>query len=342
MRIALLSPFTSGPLRGNTITVQRIYQYLPTVGCDPLLISLDTVTLRQARQMIDQHQSQLLHAFHAFHGGSAARQLTAQSNCPYLITMTGSDLYDPDFYSHPETLLALKHAAAITCFDQVAADQLTSCHPELATEVRVIPQGVTPLPVRAPVARPANSFIILLPAAIRPVKGVLEAFTALAPLADQNPKLQLWVAGGDLDADYAAQVRQQAAALPWVRLLGEVPHQRMGDLFAACDLVLNYSRFEGGMANTLLEAMASARPVIARDVAGNRSLIQQGETGWLFQDQQQLRQLLQHLLAHPELLKEPGAAAKALVTTRFSPQHETANLAALYAKVMQTIEHLRV
>jgi glycosyltransferase involved in cell wall biosynthesis len=342
MRIALLSPFTSGPLRGNTITVQRIYQYLPTVGCDPLLISLDTVTLRQAQQLIDRFQPELLHAFHAYHSGPAARLLALRNRRPYLITMTGSDLYDPNFYNHPDTLLALQDAAAITCFDPLAAEELTRRHPELRARVQVIPQGVTPLAASEPFPRQPGSFIILLPVAIRPVKGVLEAFTALAPLADQNPQLQLWVAGGDLDADYAAQVRQQAAALPWVQLMGEVPHQRMGDLFAACDLVLNYSRFEGGMANTLLEAMASARPVIARDVAGNRSLIQQGETGWLFQDQQQLRQLLQHLLAHPKLLKEPGAAAKMLVTTRFSPQHEAASLAALYAKVMQAIEHLRV
>jgi len=337
MRIVLLSPFTSGPLRGNMITVQRIAHHLPTVGCESAIIGLDAVSPDQAQQLIDQFQPKLLHAFHAFHSGPTARLLARQTGRPYVVTMTGSDLYDPEFCRHPDTLLALQDAAAITCFDPLAADQLIQCHPELEPRVQVIPQGVTPLAAAEPFPRPADSFIILLPAAIRPVKGILEAVTALAPLADQDPRLQLWLAGGDLDARYAAQVRHQAAGLPWVRLLGEVPHQRMGDLLAACDLVLNNSSFEGGMANTLLEAMAAAKPVIASDVAGNRSLIRHGDTGWLFTDQRQLPQLMQPLLTRPKLLHETGAAAKAFVTSRFSPQHEAAALTALYTRLVLTM-----
>jgi len=336
MRIVLLSPFTGGPLRGNMITVQRIAQHLPAVGCESTTIGLDTTSLDQAQQLIDHYRPELVHAFHAFHAGPTARLLALRNRRPYLITMTGSDLYDPDFYRHPDTLLALQDAAAITCFDPLAADQFIQRHSELKPRVQVIPQGVTPLAAAEPFPRPADSFIILLPAAIRPVKGILEAITALTPLADQDPRLQLWLAGGDLDAPYAALVRHQAAGLPWVRLLGEVPHQRMGDLFAACDLVLNNSRFEGGMANTLLEAMAAGKPVIASDVPGNRSLIRHGETGWLFQDQQQFHRLMQPLLTHPRLLHDTGAAAKAFVTSRFSPQHEATSLAALYARLMQT------
>jgi glycosyltransferase involved in cell wall biosynthesis len=319
------------------ITVQRIAHHLPTVGYESTTIGLDTTSLDQAQQLIDHYRPELVHAFHAFHSGPAARLLALRNRRPYLITMTGSDLYDPDFLHHPDTLLALQDAAAITCFDSLAADQLIRRHPELEPRVQVIPQGVTPLTTTEPFLRPADSFIILLPAAIRPVKGILEAITALAPLADQEPRLQLWLAGGDLDPAYTAQVRHQAAGLPWVHLLGEVPHQRMGDLFAACDLVLNNSSFEGGMANTLLEAMAAGKPVIANDVTGNRSLIRHGETGWLFRNQRQLQQLMQPLLTHAKLLKETGAAAKAFVTSHFPPQQEAAGLAALYTRLAQTV-----
>jgi len=317
------------------ITVQRIAQHLPAFGCETTTIGLDAITMDQAQQVIDRCRPELLHAFHAFHSGPTARLLALRTRRPYLTTMTGSDLYDPGFSNHNDTRLALQDAAAITCFDPLAAEQLTTRHPELGARVQVIPQGVTPLTTSEPFPRPANGFIILLPAAIRPVKGILGAFTALTPLADQNPRLQLWVAGGNLDASYATQVQQQAAGLPWVRLLGEVPHQRMGDLFAACDLVLNNSRFEGGMANTLLEAMASARPVIARDVAGNRSLIRHGETGWLFKDHYEMRKLTEHLMESQHLLKIAGKNAREMVSTRFSPQREASQLAELYATILR-------
>jgi len=334
MRIALFSPFNSGPLRGNMITVQRIASHLPATGCQVLTIPLDTASEQQIQQQLEQHRPDLLHAFHAFHSGPTARRLALQLKQPYLITMTGSDLHDPALASHPDTLQALHDAAAITCFDQLAAAQLTDRFPPLNDRVAIIAQGVTPLSSAQPYPRHEGWFIILLPAALRPVKGVLEAMQALSPLAKDLPHLRLWIAGGDLDPAYAALVRQQAAALPWVRLLGEVPHERMGDLFAACDLVLNYSRFEGGMANTLLEAMAAGKPVAASDVPGNRSLIRHGQTGWLFKDQHQLHQLLERLPDDPSLLTDTGQRARKMVISQFSPQQEASRLAALYHRLV--------
>lgn len=330
MRCILFSPFANGPLRGNMITVQRIAHHLPSAGCETITLALDTTSPGQAQQIIDQYRPELLHAFHAFHSGPATRMLAAHNRLPYLITMTGSDLYDPAFSSDPNTALALRDATAITCFDPLAASQLTAHYPELTPRVQVIPQGVTPLALHEPFLRPADSFIVLLPAAIRPVKGILEAMDALAPLAAQVPRLRLWLAGGDLDPAYAAQVREQAAQLPWITLLGEVPHQRMGDLFAASDIILNSSHFEGGMANSLLEAMAAGKPVIASDVAGNRSLVRHGETGWLFHDHHHLRWLVQRAMDEPALLQTMGEAAGTLVAACFSPHKEAEKLYALY------------
>lgn len=334
MRIALFSPFSSGPLRGNMITVQRIAQHLPATGWETMTVALDTTDMSQAKQLVDRYQPDLLHAFHAFHSGPTARRLAAHHQTPYLITMTGSDLHDPAFCRHTASAQALQDAAAIICFDSLAADLLTTLYPHLVAQTHIIPQGVTPLATRHPFSRPEPSFIILLPAALRPVKGILEAFDALAPLAQQAPQLRLWVAGGDLDPQYATRIRQQAATLPWVTLLGEVPHERMGDLFAACDLVLNHSHFEGGMANTLLEAMAAGKPVIASDVIGNRSLIRQSETGWLFKDHHELYELTERLMRDQLLLKTTGKNAKQMVLTQLSAQHEATRLAELYHQVL--------
>ena len=56
----------------------------------------------------------------------------------------------------------------------------------------------------------------------------------------------------------------------------------MPALLAAADIVLNCSRSEGGMANAVIEALALGRAVLAADIPGNRSLIEDGVTGLLF------------------------------------------------------------
>lgn len=336
MRVTLLSPFSSGPVRGNIITVERISRHLPATGWEAAIIAMDINDDQSCQQFVDRFQPNLLHAFHALLSGPSARSMARQSGLPYLVTMTGSDLYEPASLHHPDTRLALNDAAAITCFDPLAVEHLSAAYPHLTEKVTVVPQGVEPLAIGQPFHRTAEELIILLPAALRPVKGVLETMETLGPLAAERPQLRLWLAGGDLDQQYASLVRQQAADRPWVRLLGEVPHERMGDLYAACDLVFNNSRFEGGMAKSLLEAMTAAKTVVASDVPGNRSLIQHGTTGWLFSNQPELADLVRRLGDNSSLRIKVGQTAREQVIHQFSPHHEAATLATLYQQILTT------
>ena len=335
MHVILVSPFSSGPIRGNIITVNRIARHLQLLGIQTTTLPLDRYAQKETISQLAASPPDLLHAFHAFHSGPLARSLSQQLQIPYLVTITGSDLFDPAFRDHPATILALQDAHAITCFDSIIAERLAATYPGLSGKTVVIPQGVDPLPDSKPLSRPPDSFIVLLPAALRPVKGVLEAIDALTPLIERIPNLQLWLAGGELDSDYAGQIRQRAATLNWIRLLGELPHDRMGAVYRAADLVLNASLFEGGMANCLLEAMTCARPVLARDIAGNRSLVRHGETGWLYRDEHDLRDMISLLAEQPGQREEVGRAAALFVSDCFSAANEAAALLSLYCRITQ-------
>jgi len=334
MRIALFCPFSQGPTRGNITSVQRIARHLQMHGLQTDLISLDATDLSLRLQNLVATPPTLLHGFHAFHAGPLTRTTAQQLGVPYLITLTGSDLFDPALRDHTETRLALHDAAAATCFDPLVAELAKQAFPQISPKLHVIPQGVEPFQDTIPAKKTSDSFVILLPAALRPVKGIDFAIDELTPLADELPQLQLWIAGGELDHQYAATIRAQAAKLPWVKLLGEVPHQSMGVLYAAADLVLNSSQFEGGMANALLEAMVMGRPVVARDVPGNRSLIRHGETGWLFQCDEELCCLIRQLMAHPTLRNTVAGQAQQHVLAQYSPQREARLLAQLYRSLL--------
>lgn len=339
IKVTLFSPFSIGPTRGNITTVRRIAEHLPQTCCQVSVLPLDSVQPAERQTFLSNVPPDLLHAFHAHHAGPAARDAARRLGVPYIVTITGSDLFEPELRCHESTRLAIQDAAAVTCFDQLVAHELAGAFPEIAEIIYVIPQGVARLPCSHDYPRRENEFTILLPAAMRPVKGITTAIDALAPLAADFPSIRLLLAGGEIDHEYSKKVREMVATLPWVEMLGEVKHQRMGDLFAASDLVLNSSIFEGGMANTLLEAMIIGRPVLARDVLGNRSLINHARNGWLYNGDEDLRKLVIMMLDNPGLLIEIGEAGRNFVEQNCSAEKEARSYFEVYKRLIRKDVH---
>ena len=329
MRIAIISPFSQGPSRGNITTVNRISRNLASSGEEVRIIPVDSSGNSQF-DLIPAFAPHILHAFHAYYCGPAARSISETLNIPYLITITGSDIFEPAFRGHPETALAIRGASAVICFDSIVEEELIKAFPSAMGKTAIVPQGVEPLSPDPSWARNSSDFIILLPAALRPAKGIIEAIDALSPLADSMPDLRLIIAGGDIDRDYAARVREAVSGKGFTELAGDVPHQEMGGLYNASDVVLNASIFEGGMSNALLEAMIMSRPVLASDIPGNRSVVWHGETGWLYRDHNGLREIISMLAEKPDLRESAGRAGFFLVKNSFSADVESMALKKIY------------
>ena len=104
-------------------------------------------------------------------------------------------------------------------------------------------------------------------------------------------------------------------------------------LLEAADIVLNCSLSEGGMANAVLEAFAFGRAVLASDVPGNRSLVEDGVTGLLFHSETELERGVERLATDPALRRRLGDAGRWLVESRFPPARETEGYLEVYARV---------
>jgi sugar transferase (PEP-CTERM/EpsH1 system associated) len=164
--------------------------------------------------------------------------------------------------------------------------------------------------------------------------GLLRAFrTILDRHPDWRGVLRLIIAGdGPLRGQLAARARElgleDSVWLPGAR--SDVP-----ELMRAMDVFVLPSINEG-ISNTVLEAMATARPVVAGRVGGNPELIVDGATGALFDpdDPNGLATAVENYVQHPSLRQCHGQAARERVVRRFSLDAMVDRYSALYDEVL--------
>jgi len=87
-----------------------------------------------------------------------------------------------------------------------------------------------------------------------------------------------------------------------------------------------------GISNTILEAMASALPVVATDVGGNADLVVPGQTGEIIAaaDPLAMARRLLHFAAQPALARSIGQAGRQRAVASFSMQAMVANYQYVY------------
>lgn len=331
MRIALISPYSIGPIRGNITTIERISRFLRLAAADVLVLPADTISAAEMERQLVSFSPQLIHGFHAHYCGGIAQHLAEIFNLPLMITITGSDLHDPLLRDHSATVRAIEAAQSVVCFGVGESAKLVSYFPQIEERVAVISQGVEVLPVAATdnFGIPDDAFVLLMPAAVRPVKQVEFPLLALKSLVHAFPLLRLVLAGGVIDQDYAATIRGMLCDAPYATWLGEVPRKQMGTLYTRADIVLNCSHSES-MSNTVLEAMALGRPMLVSDIPGNRMLISHRETGLLYKDQESFLKGVVTLMDDARLRADLGRRAGEYISNSYSPQHEAAEYIRLY------------
>jgi glycosyltransferase involved in cell wall biosynthesis len=340
-RVAILTPFASPSVRGNAITAERISRGLRERGIELRVWDLSVVPETAVEHQIDRFRPAVVHAFHALRTGPAALRFARRANVPLLVTATGTDinrdLVDPD--SAPVVRRVLGGAAAISIFHESMAAPIVEALPDAAGRVVVIPQSVwfEPAPVGhwppAAALQRASGPIVLFPAGIRPVKRPLLPLEPLESLLPEFPGLELVYVGPVLDPPTGEALAHTLSSQPWARHLGAVPHARMPALLEASDVVLNCSISEGGMANSVLEALSLGRAVLASDIPGNRSLVDDGVSGLLFGSVEEMTAKARRLLGDADLRLRLGQAGRERVAARFGPDREVDGYLAAYARL---------
>jgi glycosyltransferase involved in cell wall biosynthesis len=211
-----------------------------------------------------------------------------------------------------------------------------------SNRLQVIRNGIDPAPyapdpaardrVRRDLDTPRDAVVAAVLARVTEDKGQVETIEAMAALARKHPRAMLWIVGeGSLRPRLEAQAQQRGIA-DRVRFPGF--RKDIAAVLQAVDIVVQASHREG-LGNTLLEAMAAARPVVASSVGGILDVVVPGETGELVPpyDAAALAPALESLLADPEKRRRYGENGRRRVEHHFRLTRETDEWCRLFDQV---------
>lgn len=181
--------------------------------------------------------------------------------------------------------------------------------------------------------------LVLLVARLAPQKDIPTLLRALAVVHREHPRALLAIVGsGPLEGALRQQVRQMGLE-DHVAFAGTVPYAQLPAYYAACDVFVLSSVYEGN-ARVLAEAAAAARPVVSTAVSGAGDTIVEGETGFIvpISDHQALAGRLAMLLSQPERARRMGVSARQHILSLYDPD----KLLAGFRDLWETTASIRV
>ncbi len=184
-------------------------------------------------------------------------------------------------------------------------------------QYRIIPGSGVNLEQFHPEPYPANTGKPIFVAIMRITrdKGIEEFLSAARTIMSEYPKVTFRLIG-DFDQNYQDQV-QKAVQDGTIEYLG---FQKDVHMFLQDSWAIIHPSYHEGMANVLLEAAATGRPVIASDVPGCRETFEENVSGISFKprDVETLVEAIRRFIALPHERKaEMGAAGRTKMEKEF-------------------------
>jgi D-inositol-3-phosphate glycosyltransferase len=240
--------------------------------------------------------------------GVAGHQIKHQLNVPLVCTFHTLDRVKAEstpeeVHAHAAHRRAEAEAEVIRCSDMVLAScaveagQISELYDADPDRIRIVAPGVDHAffgPGDRPQARralglPQAGPLLLFVGRIQPLKALPTAVRALEQVTLRHPDAHLVVVGGPSGPHGKEEQERTGALVDELGLAERVifvpprPHELLSTFYRAADVCIVPSRSES-FGLVALEAAACGTPVVASDVGGLRSLIDQGGTGYLIEE----------------------------------------------------------
>ena len=321
MKILICIPFPRQAPRGNSVAGRRLARAFAARGhevkvwdrCESLSGSASGKESAEALAF----GCDVLLVMHAYRCAKAVGMLSENGRPPMVVSLRGTD-HDSLLRGSPEGAVAretIAQASAVTVFSPEMARDVARAVPGAAGKIRVVPNGLDPLPrvsgsPRRTWEAPSGVPLWVALAGIRRVKALPEALEAFAAGREESGAQALYLhAGPEIEREETARFDATLARYSWARRLGPLRPSRLAVLLDDASALLSASASEG-MPHAVREAMSVGIPCLLSDIAGHRLLAEPEREALFFGDWPELRRQAVRLLRDPALALSLGQAAR--------------------------------
>jgi len=182
---------------------------------------------------------------------------------------------------------------------------------------------------------PPSATVVLCVSNFYPYKGHVDLIEAAGRVAADVPEVLFLLVGRDAGTlEHCRNLARERSVDRNIRFLGS--RSDVPDLIRASDLFVHPSH-EEGFSNSILEAMAGGKAVVACDVGGNPEAVLDGESGLLspVRNPRALADAILRLLRDPELRNNMGEKGRERAAIHFSVERMVREMKTLYDSLME-------
>jgi glycosyltransferase involved in cell wall biosynthesis len=184
---------------------------------------------------------------------------------------------------------AVKRCDAITCDAQHMIDALIKLGAE-RRKIKFVNFGVDtrtycPRPKNINLERSLGSkdrYVVFSNRALEPVYDVQTLIRSMPLVVNKIPNVRFVIAGHGSLKRFLTQLASKIEMMQYVIFTGFIPHDEIVEYLNLTDVFVSTSLSDGGLSESVAEAMACELPVIVTDFGDNAKWVQDGENGYIF------------------------------------------------------------
>lgn len=183
---------------------------------------------------------------------------------------------------------------------------------------------------------PSSNPLVTMIACFKPQKSPLDFVRAAAKVAPDFPQARFFMVGDGVLRSQIEKERERLNLREKLTLAGwrrDIPA-----ILAASQVVVLTSRWEG-LPLTLLEAMASRKPIVATAVGGTPEIVRDGENGFLSPagDVEAIARSIRRLLENPDLAAAMGEYGRKRLSADYEVTETVKRLENLYEELHSSV-----